>query len=147
MTVSFVKKTKPYPHWEYSIPEFDSLIKSVPERGGLITSWVCNREEILYDSFNIFNINLNYFIFKIKDKENVIRIKNDINFNDIEKTKNILQINNIEFEYFKKRINNPDKIHYKIKEDIILNQNYFFIIEDEYILFGEIIKNLKIILI
>ena len=48
MTVSFVKKTSPYSHWEYSNPEFDSLIRIVPERGGLITEWRSEGKELLY---------------------------------------------------------------------------------------------------
>jgi len=48
MVVSFEKKTNPYPHWEYSNPEFDSLIRIVPERGGLITEWRSEGKELLY---------------------------------------------------------------------------------------------------
>ncbi|WP_269623785.1 galactose mutarotase [Prochlorococcus marinus] len=48
MAVSFEKKTNPYPHWEYSNPEFDSLIRIVPERGGLITEWLSEGKELLY---------------------------------------------------------------------------------------------------
>ena len=48
MTISFVKKTKPYAHWEYSNPEIDSLLKVVPERGGLITEWISQGKDILY---------------------------------------------------------------------------------------------------
>ncbi len=48
MAVSFDKKTNPYPHWEYSNPEFDSLIRIVPERGGLITEWRSAGKELLY---------------------------------------------------------------------------------------------------
>ena len=48
MAVSFKKKTNPYPHWEYSSPEFDSLIRIVPERGGLITEWRSEGKELLY---------------------------------------------------------------------------------------------------
>ncbi len=48
MTVSFLKKTSPYSHWEYFNPEFDSLIKIVPERGGLITEWRSAGKELLY---------------------------------------------------------------------------------------------------
>ena len=48
MTVSFAKKTSPYPHWEYSYPEFHSLIRIVPERGGLITEWLSEGKELLY---------------------------------------------------------------------------------------------------
>ncbi len=48
MVVSFEKRTNPYPHWEYSNPKFDSLIRIVPERGGLITEWISEGKELLY---------------------------------------------------------------------------------------------------
>ena len=48
MAFSFEKKTNPYPHWEYLNPEFDSLIRIVPERGGLITEWRSEGKELLY---------------------------------------------------------------------------------------------------
>ena len=48
MTISFVKKVSPYSHWEYSNPDYDSLIKIVPERGGLITEWISEGKELLY---------------------------------------------------------------------------------------------------
>jgi len=48
MAASFEKKNNPYPHWEYSNPEFDSLIRIVPERGGLITQWISEGKELLY---------------------------------------------------------------------------------------------------
>ena len=48
MSVSFVKKITPYHHWEYSNSEYDSLIKIVPERGGLITEWRSKGKDLLY---------------------------------------------------------------------------------------------------
>ena len=48
MTFSFARKIKPYPHWEYSNPELDSLIRIVPERGGLITEWRSEGKQLLY---------------------------------------------------------------------------------------------------
>jgi len=54
MAVSFEKKTNPYPHWEYSDPEFDSLIRIVPERGGLITEWLSQGKELLYFDLDRF---------------------------------------------------------------------------------------------
>jgi len=54
MVVSFEKKINPYPHWEYSNPEFDSLIRIVPERGGLITEWLSEGKEILYFDLDRF---------------------------------------------------------------------------------------------
>ena len=54
MPVSFSKKTSPYPHWEYSNSEFDSLIRIVPERGGLITEWRSEGKELLYFDLDRF---------------------------------------------------------------------------------------------
>ena len=48
MPVSFSKKTNPYPHWEYSNTEYDSLIRIVPERGGLVTEWRSEGKDLLY---------------------------------------------------------------------------------------------------
>ena len=48
MSVSFAKKTSPYAHWEYSNTEYDSSIRIVPERGGLITGWCIEGKELLY---------------------------------------------------------------------------------------------------
>ena len=48
MSVSFIKKRNPYPHWEYKNTEFDSLIRIVPERGGLVTEWRSEGKELLY---------------------------------------------------------------------------------------------------
>ena len=48
MSVCFAKKINPYPHWEYSNTKYDSLIRIVPERGGLITEWRSYGQELLY---------------------------------------------------------------------------------------------------
>ena len=48
MPVSFVNRKNPYPHWEYSNTEYDSLIRIVPERGGLITEWRSKGKDLLY---------------------------------------------------------------------------------------------------
>ena len=48
MSVSFKKKKNPYPHWEYENTEFDSLIRIVPERGGLVTEWRSEGKDLLY---------------------------------------------------------------------------------------------------
>ncbi len=48
MSVSFAKKTRPYSHWEYSNTEYDSLIRIVPERGGLISEWRSEGKDLLY---------------------------------------------------------------------------------------------------
>ena len=54
MSVCFVKKINPYHHWEYSNTEYDSLIKVVPERGGLITAWRSKGKELLYFDLDRF---------------------------------------------------------------------------------------------
>ena len=54
MSFSFAKKTLPYPHWEYSSREFDSFIRIVPERGGLITEWRSKGKDLLYFDFERF---------------------------------------------------------------------------------------------
>ena len=54
MPVNFEKKINPYPHWEFSNPQFNSLIRIVPERGGLITEWRSEGKELLYFDLDRF---------------------------------------------------------------------------------------------
>ena len=48
MTLTLSKREFPYKHWEYINSDSGDSICMVPERGGLITSWICNGREILY---------------------------------------------------------------------------------------------------
>ncbi len=48
MTFTLVSKDFPYKHWEYRSLDSGDYLRIVPERGGLITSWMCNGREILY---------------------------------------------------------------------------------------------------
>ena len=48
MILSLLEKNSPYKHWEYLNLDTGDFLRIVPERGGLITSWVCNNQEILY---------------------------------------------------------------------------------------------------
>ncbi len=48
MSLTLLQKYSPYHHWEYMDLETGDCLRIVPERGGLITSWICNRREILY---------------------------------------------------------------------------------------------------
>ncbi len=48
MTLKLFQKELPYKHWEYSNLDTGDSLRIVPERGGLITSWICNGREILY---------------------------------------------------------------------------------------------------
>tara|TARA_Y100001968_G_C19348878_1_gene713542 strand:- start:86 stop:943 length:858 start_codon:yes stop_codon:yes gene_type:complete len=54
MAVSFVKKINPYAHWVLSNSELDSLIRIVPERGGLISGWRSKGQELLYFDLHRF---------------------------------------------------------------------------------------------
>lgn len=38
----------PYRHWEWQDPASGDLLRLVPERGGLITGWRCQGQELLY---------------------------------------------------------------------------------------------------
>ena len=48
MTVRLRKKNYPYPHWEYLDNNSSNRLRIVPERGGLITQWNHQGQEILY---------------------------------------------------------------------------------------------------
>ncbi|WP_269621936.1 galactose mutarotase [Prochlorococcus marinus] len=48
MCLTLAKKYLPYQHWEIRNVETDDSLKIVPDRGGLITSWICNDREMLY---------------------------------------------------------------------------------------------------
>ena len=48
MTLTLSQRELPYKHWEYINSDSGDSIRIVPERGGLITSWICNGREILY---------------------------------------------------------------------------------------------------
>ncbi len=46
--ISFLQKNNPYSHWEYLNQENGDRLRIVPERGGLITEWRSNGEDVLY---------------------------------------------------------------------------------------------------
>jgi len=48
MQMTLTKKDSPYTHWEYLDADTEDRLRIVPERGGLITEWRCNGQEILY---------------------------------------------------------------------------------------------------
>ena len=57
MDKRFLKKQKPYEHWEYIDYKTGDRLRIVPERGGLITEWQCNGKEILYFDLDRFHSN------------------------------------------------------------------------------------------
>ncbi len=46
--MNLIEKTDPYPHWELLDQETSSRLRVVPQRGGLVSEWMCNGQEILY---------------------------------------------------------------------------------------------------
>ncbi len=47
-------KIYPYTHWEFRDSQNCNIVKICPNRGGLITEWICNGQEILYFDLNRF---------------------------------------------------------------------------------------------
>ncbi len=48
MAMTLRQLSTPYPHWEYVHPQSGDRLRIVPERGGIVTEWLCNGREILY---------------------------------------------------------------------------------------------------
>ncbi len=48
MNTTLLKKDFPYKHWEYFNHQTGNRLRIVPERGGLITEWLCNGHDVLY---------------------------------------------------------------------------------------------------
>jgi galactose mutarotase-like enzyme len=42
------RASEPYGHWLYSDPARDDALRLVPERGGLLSGWRCDGQELLY---------------------------------------------------------------------------------------------------
>ena len=55
MTTTLLKKKSPYSHWECCDQKTGDLIRVVPDRGGLITEWICNGKDILYFDLDRFH--------------------------------------------------------------------------------------------
>ncbi len=46
--MTFTKYEAPYPHWYFYQSKTGDWLRIVPERGGLITEWFCNGQQMLY---------------------------------------------------------------------------------------------------
>ena len=46
--MTFRQQSAPYAHWEFVHPGSGDRLRVVPERGGLVTEWLCNGREMLY---------------------------------------------------------------------------------------------------
>ncbi len=43
-----IQRDAPYPHWEFSDGSSGDCLRLVPDRGGLVSGWRCQGEELLY---------------------------------------------------------------------------------------------------
>jgi Galactose mutarotase and related enzymes len=43
-----IQRLLPYPHWEFTTPGGEQALRLVPERGGLVTGWRAQGQELLY---------------------------------------------------------------------------------------------------
>ena len=48
MVMTLTQHETPYPHWEFVHPDSADRLRVVPERGGLVTEWICGGRELLY---------------------------------------------------------------------------------------------------
>ena len=46
--MTFRQQSAPYAHWEFVHPVSGDRLRVVPERGGLVTEWLCNGRDVLY---------------------------------------------------------------------------------------------------
>jgi len=46
--MTFRQQSAPYAHWEFVHPSSGDRLRIVPERGGLVSEWLCNGREVLY---------------------------------------------------------------------------------------------------
>ena len=54
LTYTLKYRIHPYNHWEFIDRKYSNIVRICPERGGLITEWICNGQEILYFDVNRF---------------------------------------------------------------------------------------------
>ena len=48
MPMTLTQKSAPYAHWDFVHPSSGDRLRIIPERGGLVSGWVCGGREILY---------------------------------------------------------------------------------------------------
>jgi len=48
MAMTLTQQSAPYAHWEFVHPTSGDRLRIVPERGGLVTEWCCDGQEVLY---------------------------------------------------------------------------------------------------
>ena len=48
VAMTFRQQSAPYAHWEFVHPSSGDRLRVVPDRGGLVTEWLCSGREVLY---------------------------------------------------------------------------------------------------
>ncbi len=48
MASTLIQRSSPYPHWEFIQQSTGDRLRIVPDRGGLVSEWLCNGREMLY---------------------------------------------------------------------------------------------------
>jgi len=95
------------------------------------------------NELDLYDIFLEYFIFKNLKKKQKEIIELYLNLNNIKETKIILDENKIKYQYVYKKISDIEKINKKIKNQIINNKSEFTFILNNQIFFGNIVKKIK----
>ena len=88
------------------------------------------------NNIDIFNIELNYVIFDYRYKDKIEDAYNKLLEKEIKYIEKLLKNNQVEYNYFTKKITNLDRINNKLRNVILENKNKFFIIEEKYIMIG-----------
>tara|TARA_Y100000590_G_scaffold459838_1_gene617879 strand:- start:351 stop:1418 length:1068 start_codon:yes stop_codon:yes gene_type:complete len=99
-----------------------------------------NINEILI--FDLYNINIKYFIIELNFEKHVNQIINELKLNKINEIKKYLSNNDINYEFYENKIENIDNLDIRIKNEILNNKNIFYF-KNEYLLLGYIEKNIK----
>ena len=92
---------------------------------------------------DMYDIRLSYFIIDNSYKDIIKDNYNKLLKKDLTDFTNFLKNSKIKFNFFKKEIINLGRIHNKIENIILNNENKFYIEEDNYIMTGIVKKNLK----
>ena len=93
--------------------------------------------------FDLYNINIKYFLFDSIYIKDLDRINNIINYENIENTKIIFNKELINYDFFDRKIDNLNKIDKLIRKSIKNNEVNFIIYKNNYFLVGKIFKKLK----
>ena len=94
------------------------------------------------DLIDIYEINIMYFVIDQRFDNKIQNLENNFKHKNIELIENILIKNEIEYQYYDKKVINLENIHPEIKNKINDNSSYFKF-NDGYIVLGIIKKKLR----